>query len=324
MIPNVIIDGDHVEIILALPSLDAAIKQDLIDEIHHRVQDIKTGLEVDIKLVEMDENQKRAFQSVAREELKVAPKAGVQVRKVLAVMSGKGGVGKSSVAGLFASTLKKRGYTVGLLDADITGPSIPKMFGANEIPLGGPEGITPVESEGGVKIMSTNLLLPDENQAVVWRGPLISRAIQQFWSDIAWGDLDVLIVDLPPGTSDASLTVMQSLPLDGVVLVTSPQELADMVVRKAANMAASLGVRLIGLVENMSYLVCPECGTQIDLFGASSTQQTADLLGTQLLGHIPLDPGFSTLCDQGDIETYQSEALEKITDRVIELSKLED
>lgn len=324
MIPNVIIEGDHVEIILALPSLDAPIKQDLIDEIRRRVQDLQTGLEVDVKLVEMDENQKRAFQSVAREELKVAPQAGVQVRKVLAVMSGKGGVGKSSVAGLFASSLKKRGYTVGLLDADITGPSIPKMFGAKEPPLGSPEGITPVESDGGVKIMSTNLLLPDENQAVVWRGPLISRAIQQFWSDIAWGDLDILIVDLPPGTSDASLTVMQSLPLDGVVLVTSPQELADMVVRKAANMAASLGIRLIGLVENMSYLVCPECGAKIDLFGASSTQQTADLLGTRLLGHIPLDPGFSTLCDQGDIESYQSEAFEQITDRVIELSELED
>jgi Mrp family chromosome partitioning ATPase len=165
--------------------------------------------------------------------------------------------------------------------------------------------------------MSINLLLPDEDQPVVWRGPLISRAIQQFWSDIAWGDLDVLVVDLPPGTSDASLTVMQSLPLDGVVLVTSPQGLAGMVVRKAANMATGLGVRLVGLVENMSYLICSECGAKINLFGESHAENTARLIGTQLLGHIPLDPQLSTLCDDGAIEAYHNEVFERITDHLI-------
>ncbi|MEJ2352955.1 MAG: Mrp/NBP35 family ATP-binding protein [Anaerolineales bacterium] len=238
-----------------MPTLDAPIKQELIDKVHQAVPGLAEGLQVKVDLTEMAAAQKAAFHSAVQEELKVSPKPGVRVRRVLAVMSGKGGVGKSSVAGLLASSLRKRGFKVGVLDADITGPSIPKMFGTHELPVGGPEGILPVESRGGIKLMSINLLLPDEDQPVVWRGPLISGAIQQFWSEIAWGDLDVLMVDLPPGTSDASLTVMQSLPLDGILLVTSPQDLAGMVVRKAANMAVGLGVRLIGLVENMSYIL---------------------------------------------------------------------
>lgn len=248
--------------------------------------------------------------------------AGVRIRRVLAVMSGKGGVGKSSVAGLLASALRKRGFKVGVLDADITGPSIPKMFGVHQLPEGGPEGILPIESRTGIKLMSINFLLQDEDQPVVWRGPLISRAIQQFWSDIAWGDLDVLVVDLPPGTSDASLTVMQSLPLDGIVLVTSPQDLAGMVVRKAANMAAGLGMRLIGLVENMSYLLCPQCGAKIDLFGPSRAGQTARWIGTCLLGHLPLDPQLAILCDEGAVEAYHSPAFEQITDRVVEIAPI--
>jgi len=272
----------------------------------------------------MTETQKAAFQSAVREELKVAPKPGVHVRQVLAVMSGKGGVGKSSVAGLLASSLRKRGLTVGVLDADITGPSIPKMFGVHQQPIGGLEGILPVESRSGIKLMSINLLLPDENQPVIWRGPLISRAIQQFWSDIAWGDLDVLVVDLPPGTSDASLTVTQSLPLKGIVLVTSPQDLSGMVVRKAAYMAIEIGARLIGLVENMSYVLCPKCGARIDVFGTSRSEDTACSIGTPVLGHIPLDPQLSTLCDAGEIEAYYSEAFEQITDRVVELAPIRE
>lgn len=170
--------------------------------------------------------------------------------------------------------------------------------------------------------MSINFLLPDENSPVVWRGPLISRAIQQFWSDILWGNLDALVVDLPPGTSDASLTVMQSLPLDGIILVTSPQDLAGMVVRKAANMASGLGVRLFGLIENMSYILCPECGGRIDLFGVSQAEKTARAIGIPLLGHLPLDPQLSILCDQGAVEAYHSEEFERIADQVIELAWL--
>ena len=318
MIPDVMIEEAQIQVILALPSLEVPIKEELIEAIRQAVAGVAEGLQVDVKLVEMTEAQKANFQSSVREELKVAPKTGVHVGQVLAVMSGKGGVGKSSVAGLLASSLRKRGFIVGILDADITGPSIPKMFGVHQLPTGGPEGIDPIESRTGIKLMSINFLLPDEDQPVVWRGPLISQAIQQFWSEIAWGNLDVLVVDLPPGTSDASLTVMQSLPLHGILLVTSPQDLAGMVVRKAANMAASLGVRLIGLVENMSYILCPQCGAKIDVFGASRAEQTARWIGTSLLGHLPLDPQLSILCDEGDIEAYQSEAFEKITDLVIE------
>jgi Mrp family chromosome partitioning ATPase len=322
MIPEVLVDEAQVQVVLALPSLDAPIRQELEDAISRTVTGLAEGLKAEVRVRGMNDAQRSVFQSTIKEEFQVSPKSGVHVRRVLAVMSGKGGVGKSSVAGLLASSLKKRGYKVGVLDADITGPSIPKMFGAHEPPVGGLEGILPVESRGGIKLMSINLLLPDENQPVVWRGPLISRAIQQFWSDIAWGDLDVLVVDLPPGTSDASLTVMQSLPLNGILLVTSPQDLAGMVVRKAAIMAIEIGARLIGLVENMSYVLCPECGARIDIFGTSQTEDTARSIGTQVLGHIPLDPQLSTLCDAGEIESYHSKTFEQITDRVVELAPI--
>lgn len=324
MIQDVEVEGDQIRVILALPSLDAPIKQELIDMVQRTVTGLAEGLQVEVNLTEMAAAQKKAFYSAVREELKVSPKPSSQIRRVLAVMSGKGGVGKSSVAGLLASSLRKRGFKVGILDADITGPSIPKMFGTHQTPLGGPEGILPVESREGIKLMSINLLLPDENQPVVWRGPLISGAIQQFWSDIAWGHLDVLVVDLPPGTSDASLTVLQSLPLDGIVLVTSPQDLAGMVVRKAANMAKGLGVRLVGLVENMSYLICPKCGEEIDLFGDSHAEDTAHMIGTRLLGHLPLDPQFSALCDGGIIDAYLNPVFEQITDRVVELTYISE
>jgi Mrp family chromosome partitioning ATPase len=241
-----------------------------------------------------------------------------KINHVLAVMSGKGGVGKSSVAGLLASSLQRRGLKLGILDADITGPSIPRMFGVAHLPVTGSQSIHPADSLTGVKIMSINLLLSDEDQPVVWRGPLIGRAIQQFWSDIEWGALDILIIDLPPGTADAALTVMQSLPLDGIVLVTSPQDLAGMVVRKAANMAVQLGIPLLGLIENMSYLICPECNTKIELFGASQAEATARQIGIPMLGRIPLDTKLSMLCDVGMIEDYRSEDFESFTDKVLE------
>lgn len=324
MIDKVTLDAGRVTIDLALPSLETSLKQQLIDEIRESIRRVRDDFDIEINPVKMSASQKAAIQSIAREKYQVKPQQGVHVRNVLAVMSGKGGVGKSSVAGLLASSLRKRGFEIGLLDADITGPSIPKIFGAHQPPTQEANGIKPVESKQGIKLMSINLLLPDENQAVVWRGPLISRAIQQFWSDIAWGNLDALIVDLPPGTSDASLTVMQSLPLDGIVLVTSPQDLAGMVVHKAANMAEKLSVRLIGLVENMSYFLCPECDVKIDLFGPSHAETTADAMGTELLGRIPLDPSFSSLCDQGNIESFHSREFERIVDRILEVVPLKN
>jgi Mrp family chromosome partitioning ATPase len=186
------------------------------------------------------------------------------------------------------------------------------------MPKAGSHGILPINSRTGIELISINLLLPDKDQPVVWRGPLIGRAIQQFWSEIEWGNLDFLIVDLPPGTADASLTVMQSLPLDGVVLVTSPQDLAGMVVRKAANMAKGMEIPLIGLVENMSYIICPKCGEQIFQFGKSFSESTAQMIGIPVLGHLPLDTLVSVLCDCGTIEDYRNNEFERITDQIIE------
>jgi Mrp family chromosome partitioning ATPase len=231
-----------------------------------------------------------------------------RIRHVIAVMSGKGGVGKSLVSGLLAVSLRRQGHTVGILDADITGPSIPKMFFSHGArPGASPVAILPAESQTGIKVMSINLLLESEDQAVVWRGPLIGGAIKQFWGDVLWGDMDYLIVDLPPGTSDASLTVMQSLPLSGVVLVTSPQDLAGMVVRKAAQMTQHLNVRVLGLIENMSFFTCPDTGKRYDIFGPSHAADVALRLGVPFLGRLPIDPEIATLCDAGQIESYPAE-----------------
>jgi Mrp family chromosome partitioning ATPase len=318
MIPTIDIQNSHVTVELALPALDVPIRQNLTDAVQQAVEKIREDLSVAVEVVEMDSEKKAAFKSIAR-EAKNKPRVSRQIRNVIAVMSGKGGVGKSSVAVLLASALRRRDFQVGVLDADITGPSVPMMFGAQYPPEPDPRGILPVQSHTGIKIMSINLLLPDTDQPVVWRGPLISRAIEQFWRDILWGDLDFLIVDLPPGTADAALTVMQSLPLHGIVLVTSPQDLAGMVVRKAANMALKLGIRIIGLVENMSHVICPECGVQIDVFGKSRADETTRLMGIPILGRLPLDTQIATLCDQGEIERYQEEAFEAVVDRMVEI-----
>jgi Mrp family chromosome partitioning ATPase len=221
------------------------------------------------------------------------------------------------VASLLAVVLRREGERVGILDADITGPSIPKMFFPNGARPGlSPLGLLPAETEMGIKVMSINLLLESEDQAVVWRGPLIGGAIKQFWGDVFWGDLDYLIVDLPPGTSDASLTVMQSLPLSGIVLVTSPQDLAGMVVRKAAQMAQHLAVPILGLVENMSYAVCPGCGERLEVFGPSRAWAVALRLGIPLLGRIPLDPQLSIRCDAGQVEGYPAEGFVSIAEQI--------
>jgi Mrp family chromosome partitioning ATPase len=278
---------------------------------------VDAELEVEIDAIEMNPEERKAFQALAGGG-QPPPIPRKHIAHVVAVMSGKGGVGKSSVAGLLASALQRRGLQVGVLDADITGPSIPKLFGAHEPPVAGPEGILPVESRTGIKLMSINLLLPDEDQAVVWRGPLISKTIEQFWNDIAWGSLECLVVDLPPGTSDAALTVTQSLPLDGIVLVTSPQDLAGMVVRKAAGMAKHLGIPLIGLVENMSHVVCPNCDTKINVFGPSRADDTARLIGAPMLGRIPLEAELAIQCDAGAIEDYHNDEFERIAARVIQ------
>lgn len=235
------------------------------------------------------------------------PKDVNQIGHIIAVMSGKGGVGKSLVAGLAAIALQRQGYEVGILDADITGASIPKMFGIEARPAGSDTGIMPVLSRSGIEVMSINLLLPSEDDAVIWRGPLIARAITQFWEEVLWGKLDYLIVDLPPGTADAPLTVMQTLPVSGVVIVFTPQDLTTMIVRKAVKMAQKMNKKVVGVVENMSYLYLPELDKKIEVFGKSRGMEMATAAGAPLLGQLPIDPALAKLCDEGNIERYDAE-----------------
>jgi Mrp family chromosome partitioning ATPase len=231
------------------------------------------------------------------------------VKNIIAVMSGKGGVGKSLVAGMVAIALRSKGYEVGILDADITGPSIPKMFGISDKPTGSSTGIMPVLSRTGIGIMSINLLLPQEDEAVIWRGPLIAKTITQFWEDVYWGNLDYLIIDLPPGTADAPLTVMQSFPISGVIIVFTPQDLTAMIVRKAVNMAKKMEKPVLGVFENMSYLYIPEIDKKIELFGKSRGKEMSEAAGAPLLGQLPVDPRLAALCDEGSIEEYDAEII---------------
>ena len=229
-----------------------------------------------------------------------------KVRKVIGVVSGKGGVGKSLVSGELAVMLRRMGYRVGVLDADITGPSIPRMFGVTENAFGDGERIFPAETETGIKLISINLMLEEDDAPVVWRGPVIAGAVKQFWEDVAWGEMDVMVIDMPPGTGDVPLTVFQSIPLDGIVVVTTPQDLVGMIVRKAVNMASMMNIPVLGLVENMAYALCPDCGKRIELFGKSRIAQEAAQLSLPVLAQLPFDPNAAALCDAGSIETVDN------------------
>jgi Mrp family chromosome partitioning ATPase len=244
----------------------------------------------------------------------VAPKEVNDVGFIIAVISGKGGVGKSLVSSLLGIALAHEGKDVGILDADITGPSIPKIFGLSGIrPRSSETGILPVLSKLGISIMSINLLLEHEDDAVIWRGPIISRVIQQFWEDVLWGKLDYLVVDLPPGTADAPLTVLQTMPVSSAVIVFSPQELAAMVVKKAVRMARQLDIPILGTVENMSYFTPPGSKKKLELFGKSRSQEMSEATGAPLLAQIPIDPVLARLCDEGKIEQYSSEIFDGLS-----------
>jgi Mrp family chromosome partitioning ATPase len=234
------------------------------------------------------------------------------IKHVIGIVSGKGGVGKSFVTSSLATMMRKAGYKVGILDADITGPSIPKMFGVHGPAVADENGSFPVEAEDGTKIMSINLLLDDEEAPVVWRGPVIAGAVKQFWTDVQWGELDYLFVDMPPGTGDVPLTCFQSLPVDGIVIVTSPQELVQMIVKKAYNMADMMHIPVLGLVENYSYIECPDCGKKIEIFGESHVDEVAAELNIPVLGKMPMNRTFATAADAGRIydvdNTYLADA----------------
>ncbi len=234
------------------------------------------------------------------------------IKKTIAIASGKGGVGKSSISALLSVFLRKKGYKVGLMDADITGPSIPRMFGAHERPHVVDQKIQPVITKTGIKMISLNLFLENEEDPVIWRGPLVTKTIKQFWEDVDWDELDFMIIDLPPGTSDATLTVAQSIPLSGMVLVTSPQELALMIVKKALGMAEKMNIKLFGIVENMSYVICPKCGEKISIFGEGKAEKAAEEKNIPFFGKLPIDPTFSRLCDEGKIEDFDMTLFDEI------------
>lgn len=250
------------------------------------------------------------------ESFRKALHEGSSVKKVIGVVSGKGGVGKSLVTSLLASEMQRRGYNAAVLDADITGPSIPKAFGITEHARGTEEYLLPVTTHTGLQVMSINLILENETEPVVWRGPVIAGVVTQFWTDVLWTDVDYMFVDMPPGTGDVPLTVFQSIPLDGIVIVTSPQELVSMIVSKAVRMASLMNIPVLGIVENMSYLKCPDCGREIKLFGESHVDEVAKEYGLDVLARVPIDPALANLADKGAVELMELPCAEEAADKI--------
>ena len=244
------------------------------------------------------------------------------VKKVIGIVSGKGGVGKSLVTSAMAVLMNKKGYKTAVLDADMTGPSIPKAFGIKDKVMGNDDGLFPAVSKGGISVMSTNLLLPDETSPLVWRGPVIAGAVKQFWTDVIWEDIDYMFVDMPPGTGDVPLTVFQSLPVDGIIIVTSPQELVSMIVEKAVNMAKLMNIPILGIMENMSYFECPDCGKQHKIFGESHIEEIAEKNDLKVLAKLPINPTIASLVDKGQIEDFDGEHMDTAVNTVEELCKI--
>ncbi len=244
-----------------------------------------------------------------------------QIKKVIGVVSGKGGVGKSSVTSMLAVSMNRKGYGAAILDADITGPSIPKLFGLTEKAYGTDEGLFPVVTKTGIDVMSINLLLDKPTDPVVWRGPVIAGAVKQFWQEVVWQDVDYMFVDMPPGTGDVPLTVFQSIPLDGIVIVTSPQELVSMIVGKAVKMAKMMNVPIIGVIENYSYFMCPDCNQKHYIFGESKLEQVAKAFDVEILAALPINPEFAALCDAGKVEDVKEDIVSAASERILEFCK---
>jgi ATP-binding protein involved in chromosome partitioning len=299
MVRDVTIRNKTVEVTIALTIPDCPLKDQIEADVYAAIINLPEVEEVTIHMENMTEKERK---TLFGEPAEGSASQYNRVQHVIAVMSGKGGVGKSLVTSILAVALSQSGYRVGLLDADITGPSIPKLFGVHGPLESGPVGVLPITSGAGVKIMSINLLMPEEDKPVVWRGPLIGRAITQLWGDVMWGDLHYLLVDLPPGTSDAALSTLQSLPVSGIIMVTTPQSLSSLIVRKAVHMAQLVGTPIIGVVENMAYYKCPDTGKQHLIFGPSHTNEVVDTACAPLLAQLPINPLVASLCDAGKVE----------------------
>lgn len=266
-----------------------------------------------------DSNCSNCNQKCDVKSLRQKPHYLSSVKKVIGVVSGKGGVGKSLVTSLLAITMNQRGYKTAILDADITGPSIPKIFGIKGKAQGIEEGLLPSVSKNGIKVMSSNLLLENDTDPIVWRGPVIANLVKQFWTEVIWEDVDFLFVDMPPGTGDVPLTVFQSIGVDGIVIVTSPQELVSMIVEKAVNMANLMDIEVLGIVENYSYIECPDCKKQISVFGESKVDEVCKKYNLEVLGKLPIDPTFASLCDKGQLEDVKINYLDKANEKLEQL-----
>jgi Mrp family chromosome partitioning ATPase len=299
MVRDVNVNNGSVEVTIALAIPDCPLKDEIEADVYSAIIALPEVEEVAVHMTTMTDQERRAILGEPKEGTAAQYN---HVQRVIAVMSGKGGVGKSLVTSILAVALAQSGYQVGVLDADITGPSIPKLFGLHGPLEAGPVGIFPLTSESGVKVMSINLLMQEEDKPVVWRGPMIGKAITQLWGDVVWGDLDYLLVDLPPGTSDASLTTLQSLPVSGIIMVTTPQSLASLIVRKAVHMAQLVGTPIIGVVENMAYFKCPETGKQHLIFGPSHADEVSKAAGAPMMARLPINPLVTSLCDAGKVE----------------------
>ena len=296
-------DG-NVSFTLALTIPNCPLRDQIAADARRAVGTLPSIKNVQVTLGAMTEEERNAV-------LGITPPLTVihEIGRVIAVMSGKGGVGKSLVTGLLATALKRAGYNVGILDADITGASIPKLFGIHGPLMAANNKIKPILSRTGIKIVSINLALENESTAFVWRGAMITQTITQFWQDVDWGSLDILLLDMPPGTSDAALTVMQDLPINGILMITTPQSLATMIVKKALDMAQKMNVRILGIIENMAGFTAPDTGKHYDIFGPSHANEVAEQSGAPLLARLPIDPQFAERCDAGEIETVSTETL---------------
>ena len=251
-------------------------------------------------------------QDCAQRDMHKKPHELSNIKHVIGIVSGKGGVGKSMTTAMLSVIARRNGLKTAIMDADVTGPSIPKMFGITEKALGSDMGILPVMSKTGIEIMSMNVLLEEDTEPVIWRGPVIAGTVLQFWTDVIWNDVDFMFVDMPPGTGDVPLSIYQSLPLDGIIIVSTPQELVSMIVQKAAHMAEKMNIPILGIVENMSYAVCPDCGSKIELFGKSRAEELAQQFGIANVARVPFDPELTNCADRGLIELFEGEYLDKL------------
>ena len=330
MVRDVIIEGSHVKVTIALTVAHCPLAKTLQTDVEKALKKSDEIRTITVETTVMSKTELNELRtslqnrtSQPQPDSANTPGPGInrlgkrELRNIIAVASGKGGVGKSFVTSMLAVQLRRLGYEVGILDADLTGPSIAKVFGLKDRPSKSPTGrITPVLTKTGIRVMSINLILDDPEMPVIWRGPIVNSVIRQLYWDVDWGSLHYLLVDLPPGTSDAPLTVLQSLPLDGVIVVSSPQELASLIVTKAVNMAKKMNAELLGLVENMSYLTCPHCGETINVFGEPQGEKLAKQLGIPFLGSVPVDPIIARLSDHGQIEDYTTPIFQTVADEL--------